>query len=221
MFLYFSQISGFQAKRHRILGEKSRHLCRSSLPIPPFIAQASISGEKKWVFISPKVFAFSITTFGHPLENIQQGYQNCNPQCRAKVCGKMFSSRKPCLLNLSKCELQNSRFQWNVSPGLSKLHCRAQWNILRINWFSEGNLVFFSLFELGVNFRFGSIHNCLQDSSKLHSWFALNVMGKIFFFRSSLTSSQVSIFERKIIRLMTLVKQSCQNCVPLVQKIVF
>ena len=58
--------------------------------------------------------------------------------------------------NLSKCELQNSRFQWNVSVGLWKLHFRAQWNILRIKFFSEGHLVFFSLFELGVNFRFGS-----------------------------------------------------------------
>ena len=36
-FLFFFQISGIQAKTSRILGEKSQQICRSSLPMSPFI----------------------------------------------------------------------------------------------------------------------------------------------------------------------------------------
>ena len=65
----FFQLSWFQAKTSRILGEKSRLVCRSSLPISLFIVQGSILGEKNWGFYKSQSFCIFNNNFRTPLEN--------------------------------------------------------------------------------------------------------------------------------------------------------
>ena len=63
--------------------------------------------EKKFgIFRCSDVFAFSTTTFGHPLKIVQQFYQNCSLESRIIVRGKNAYSMKPYLSKLF--ELQST-----------------------------------------------------------------------------------------------------------------
>ena len=54
--------------------------------------------EKKFgIFICSNVFAFSTTTFGHPMKIVKQFYQNCNFESRGTVRWKKASSMEPYL----------------------------------------------------------------------------------------------------------------------------
>ena len=70
---FFCQVSGIQAKTSRILGEKSQHVCRISLPMSPFIVQGSISWEKFHDFCIFQRFCIFNNNFRTSFENCSAG----------------------------------------------------------------------------------------------------------------------------------------------------
>ena len=109
MFLFFFlRFPEFELKHLEFLVKNHGAFVEFLFQCPPLPFKGQFQEKNFGIFICAKVFAFSTTTFGHPLKIVQQVYQNCNIESRGIVRRKNASSMKPYLSELF--ELQSTEF---------------------------------------------------------------------------------------------------------------
>ena len=107
-FLFFFRFPEFKLKHLEFLVKNHNTFVEVLFQCLPSSFKGQFQEKKFGIFISSNVFAFSTTTFGHPLKFVQQVYQNCNLESRGIVRRKIASSMKPYSSELF--ELQSTDF---------------------------------------------------------------------------------------------------------------
>ena len=109
MFLFFFlRFPEFELKHLEFLVKNHSAFVEFLFQCPPLSFKGQFQEKNFGIFICAKVFAFSTTTFGHPLKFVQQVYQNCSLESKRIVRGKNAYSVEPYLSKLF--ELQSTEF---------------------------------------------------------------------------------------------------------------